>query len=211
MPDAVVTPAGLRIIKLLAGRPPRTVAELIDATSVTRTAVMEQLTELEAAGLVERTIERLSGRGRPRHLYRATDTAMTIVFPGNPRVAMPALWQAVFEVGGDELSRKVAKRLSRAMADYYSSRITAKKPQERLRQLLILFAAEGGLTDLTDEGNGRWMLYRRSCPFCGMADEHRNVCRVDQDMISTVVGRPVRRLACRDAGAPCCSFEIIEE
>jgi predicted ArsR family transcriptional regulator len=211
MSDAVITPAGLRIIKLLAGRPPRTVAELIDATEVTRTAVMEQLAELEAAGFVDRTIERLPGRGRPRHLYRATDAAMTLVFPGNPHVVMPALWRAVFEVGGEELTRKVAKRLSRAIADYYNSRITVQKPQERLRQLLALFAADGELTDLAEEGDGRWTLYRRSCPFCGMADDRRNVCRVDQEMIGAVVGRPVRRTACRESGSPCCTFELVEQ
>ena len=136
---------------------------------------------------------------------------MSLVFPGNPRVVMPALWQAIFEVGGEELIRKVVRRLSRAMADYYNSQITAKKPRDRLRQLLTLFAAEGELADLVEEGKGRWTLHRLSCPFCGMADQRRNVCRVDQDMISAVVGRPVRRTACRDAGSPCCTFEIVEE
>jgi predicted ArsR family transcriptional regulator len=211
MSDAVITPAGLRIIKLLAGRPPRKVSELIEAAAVTRTAIMEQLAELEAAGFVERTVERLPGRGRPRHLYRATETAMTMAFPGNPRVVVPALWQAIFEVGGEELSQKVAKRLSRAMADYYSAQITATKPQERLRQLLAIFAAEGGISDLTEESEGRWTLHRRSCPFCGMADKRHNVCNVDQDMISEIVGHAVRRTACRGAGAPCCTFEIAEE
>ena len=54
MPDAIISAAGLRIVKLLVGNPPQTVSDLIGATRVTRTAVTEQLNELVAAGYVER-------------------------------------------------------------------------------------------------------------------------------------------------------------
>ena len=57
-PEAAVSAAGMRIIRLLVGCPPKSIAELIDATEVTRTAVTEQLSELVAAGFVERTIQR---------------------------------------------------------------------------------------------------------------------------------------------------------
>lgn len=52
-------------MKLLVGNPPQTITDLIRAAGVTRTAVTEQLNELVAAGFVERSMERLSGRGRP--------------------------------------------------------------------------------------------------------------------------------------------------
>ena len=39
MLNATISPAGLRIVKLLVGHPPKTVASLIRATGVTRTAV----------------------------------------------------------------------------------------------------------------------------------------------------------------------------
>ncbi len=61
--DITVSQAGLRIIKLLVGHPPKNVAGLIRATGVTRTAVTEQLNDLVAAQLVERSVERLA---RPR-------------------------------------------------------------------------------------------------------------------------------------------------
>ena len=75
-----ITPAAMRIVKSLVGTPPQTVVELMEATGVTRTAVTEQLNELEAAGLVERTVEKLSGRGRPRHRYATTNAAMVLLF-----------------------------------------------------------------------------------------------------------------------------------
>jgi predicted ArsR family transcriptional regulator len=53
------------------------------------------------------------------------------------------------------------------------------------------------------------LLDKRSCSYWGAADPQRNVCRIDQEMIGAVVGRPVRRTACRQDGAPSCTFEIV--
>jgi predicted ArsR family transcriptional regulator len=210
MKDITVTPAGLRIVKLLVGQSPKTVAGLIRSTGVTRTAVTEQLNDLLAARLIERSIERLPGRGRPRHVYKATDAAL-LLFANDQQLVMSALWRAIFDVCGEDVAKKVLKRVSRAMSDHYNQKITAKKPMERLRQLISLFAEEGELIELEDNHNGRWMLHRRSCPFANMADHRQVVCRIDQETINTVVGRHVRRVACRRNGDPCCSFEIAGE
>ena len=62
-----------------------------------------------------------------------------------------------------------------------------------LRQLISLFVKDGELVELAENHNGHWTLQRRSCPFANMADNRRVVCRIDQETISTVVGRHVRR------------------
>ena len=67
MSEMYITSAGMRIINLLVGQPPLAIAEMIDNLNVTRTAITEQLSELIEAGYVERTVEKLSSRGRPRH------------------------------------------------------------------------------------------------------------------------------------------------
>ncbi len=206
MSDPNVSPAGLRLVRILAGRPPQPVGELVRAMGVTRTA--EQLDELVSLGYVERSVQRSSGRGRPRHLYRTTDAALLALFPGNQRLLAPALWRAIFEEGGDALARRIVERVGRAMADYYNARITARRPRDRLRQLIELLSAEGALADAEEDRKGRWTFSRRSCPFISMADERRNVCLIDLKMLSAVVGRPVRRAACRQDGDPCCAFEI---
>ncbi len=208
MADVSISPAGLRIVKLLVGRAPQTVADLIGATGVTRTAVTEQLDDLTAAGFVERETERRCGRGRPRHRYKPTQAALVLLFSGNQRLVVPAIWRAVRELGGEELSRKVLKRVSRALAEYYNNRINAKRPQDRLRQLVHLLGAEGELLEAVEDDRGQMVLYKRSCPFISMVDQQRSVCHIDQEMMNTVVGRPVRQTACRHDGDPCCKFEI---
>jgi DeoR family transcriptional regulator, suf operon transcriptional repressor len=208
IPDATVSAAGMRVMKLLVGNRPQAVSDLTVTTGVTRTAVTEQLNELLAAGLVERTTQRLSGRGRPRHLYKTTDYAMAQVFAGNQRLVAPTIWKAIREVGGEELVGKILKRVSRTMADHYLAKITAPKPRERLRQFIGLLKAEGGVIEV-EEFDGQVVIHRRSCPFMSMADPQRSVCRVDLELLGAVVGATVRRTACRLDGAPCCTFEIV--
>ena len=200
----------MRVVKLLVGDSPKTVADLMEATGVTRTAVTEQLNELVAGGFVERDTQRLTGRGRPRHLYQVTDTALLLLFASNQHLLVPAIWQAIEDAGGKKLLQKVVRRVSRSMADHYSRKIIAKTPIERLRELTQLLRSDGAMVDITEE-NGRLVVHKRSCLFLPMADEKRANCDIDLEMMSKVVGRPVRRTACRHEGAPCCVFEIVPD
>lgn len=205
---AAVSAAGMRIVKLLVGKPPQTVADLIRAVGVTRTAVTEQLGELVAGGFAVRTSERLPGRGRPRHLYSATDAALLLLFASNQRLLVPAMWRAIRQLGGEALKRQVLSRVSREMADHYRRRIHAKTPAERLRQMTELLVEEGNLVDVDQDAEGRLVINRRSCGFFSMFEESRSVCSVDEEMLSRVVEAPVHRLACRHDGDPCCRFVL---
>ncbi len=211
MPELTISPAGLRVVKLLVGNPPQTVAELVRTAGVTRTAVTEQLNELTAAGFVERQMQRLPGRGRPRHLYQATQTSLSLLFPGNQGLLVPALCHSIHDIAGEAMFKKILKRVSRMMAEHYAKQLTAKRPHDRLRELIRLLAAEGGLVEAVDAGDGQVVLRKRSCPFISMVDARRSVCHVDQEMLSAVVGRTVRQTACRHDGAACCTFEIVDQ
>ncbi len=210
VPETTVSAAGMRIIRLMVGRPPVTVASLIRGAGVTRTAVTEQLNELVAAGFVQRTTERLSGRGRPRHLYSATKNALLLLFASNQHVLVPAMWQAIADLGGDDLVRQVMQRVALAMAEHYRPRVDGRTPGERLKEMMRLLHEEGGVVEVQENGDGELVLYRRSCPFYSMFEERtKAVCCIDQEMISAVVGAPVRRTSCRHHGDPCCTFEIV--
>ena len=208
MSHITVSDAGMRVVKLLVGNPPKTMADLIEATGVTRTAVTEQLNELVAAGLVARSVERTSGRGRPRHRYEATDAALLLLFADNRRLLVPALWKAIGAIGGEQFTRKVRKRVGRSMAEHYKSQVKGRTPRTRLRQLIELLREEGGLLDVDSDGKRGLRIHKRSCPFFSMYEEAQNVCAVDREMMSLVVGAKVKRTACRHEGDPCCTFEL---
>ena len=207
MADATVTAAGMRVIRLLVGQSPRTIGELLDETGVTRTAVTEQLNELMAKGFVQRSIQRLSGRGRPRHRFSATPAALVLLFANNQQLLVPALWKAVHDIGGEKLARRIRRSVSRNLSTYYLARITASDPKKRLDQFTHILEQEGGLVDLTSK-NGQVTISKRSCAFISMFEPHRHVCEIDIELISAIAGCPVRLVSCRHDGAPCCQFEI---
>jgi len=208
MPEALITPAGMRIVRLLVGNPPQTIAALIRASGVTRTAVSEQLNELLAGGFVERTVERLPGRGRPRYLYAATQAAMLLLFAKGQQLVVPAIWRAVDQVGGPDLTRKILKRVTQSIVEYYRSRITGRTPRERLRQVNELLISEGHVVEIRETDKGHLVLHKRSCGFLSMFEETRTICSVDLDVISALVQAPVRRTLCRHDGDACCAFEL---
>ncbi len=207
MTDATITPAGMRLIKVLVGRSPVPVLKLMKKLRVTRTAITEQLHELLEAGYVERKIEHLPGRGRPRHLYSVTSAALVLLFAGNQQIVVPAIWQAIRAAGGEELTQKVLHAVSGALAEHYRAQITATDPKQRLAQYRRILEEEGGLVELRST-EGRVTISKRTCPFISMFDDQRNVCALDLELMSDIAGCPIRQVACRHDGAPCCRFKI---
>jgi predicted ArsR family transcriptional regulator len=208
MPEVIVSAAAMRILRLLVGNPPQTIAELIRATGVTRTAVSEQLNELVAGGFVTRTMERLPGRGRPRYLYSATNAALALMCCRSHQSVVPAIWKAIDHVGGRELTRKILRRVTQSIVELYRSRITARTARERFRQFTELLRDEGNLVEICESDKTHLVLRKRSCGFINLFEESRTICTVDLDVMSTLVQAPVRRVECRHDGDPCCTFEL---
>ncbi|MBN1589819.1 MAG: helix-turn-helix domain-containing protein [Pirellulales bacterium] len=205
--ETMVSPAGMRIIRLLIGRAPQSVADLVKAVGVTRTAITEQLDELEEAGFVERTVERLSGRGRPRNRFRATQAALRLLDSGRECLIGQAIWRAVREVGGDSFVKKILNQVSIELANHYNRLVTAKTPAGRLRQMNKILTNKGLLVEFVDEGS-HVSIKKRSCEFISLFEGTRSVCYIDEKVMTLVVGHPVRKVACRHDGDPCCIFEI---
>jgi DeoR family suf operon transcriptional repressor len=208
--DATVSASGMRLVKLLVGQPPRGIAELTKAVGTSRTAVAARLNELLAAGFVERSLQRSSGRGRPHNVYTTTDAALVLLFADHQRLVIPAIWRAIYRLGNDQLTNNILDLVATELAEHYKPRVTAGEPAKRLQQMQEILCEEGGLVEIAEGEHGQLVLRKRTCPFLVMADERQSICLVDQKMMSLVVGRPVRRVANRHEGDPCCSFELVE-
>lgn len=184
-----------------------TVCELVEKVGVTRTAVTEQLNELAVAGYVERTMLRSSKRGRPRHLYRATNLALQKLFVSCHALLVPAMQRAIVAIGNGPLLRKTVDHVSAEMADHYGRMIKSKKPVDRMRELAGLLSGEGVIVDF-EQAEDVCRLRKRTCPFISMHDESDFVCLVDNEMISQVVERPIKQVHNRHEDGVYCAFEM---
>ena len=208
MAEPYVSLAALRIIKLLVGKPPQTVADLIEATGVTRTAVTEQLNELVAGGFVEKTTEPASGRGRPKNLYEATEDAHVVLMANRDSYLGGMVWRAVDTIGDKKLINRLIDEVSNEVVARYADRVTGTTPQARLKQITELFRKDGVLIDVETK-KGKLVINKRNCQFVGWADPSRIACRVDLAAVEKLIGTSAKQIAHRkEDGSSCCSFQV---
>ncbi|MGL6196885.1 MAG: winged helix-turn-helix transcriptional regulator [Thermoguttaceae bacterium] len=202
-----VSAAGMRIMKLLIGRPPQKMNDLIKATGVTRTAITEQINELISSGLVEQNIERLLGRGRPRFLYSATARAQVVLFEGNQTIVVPAIWEAIqkFCINGtfDNICGHVAARI----AEPFIRQISSATPAERLKDFYNLTCSQARLIQL-HEDDDTVSVSKLSCPFVSMFDDEGVICSIDQNAMKRIVGPEISRITSRHDNNACCVFAV---
>jgi predicted ArsR family transcriptional regulator len=197
-------------MRLLIGQPPKTMAELIEAAGVTRTAISEQLNELISSGYIQQKLERLPGRGRPRYLYSATEYALKKLFEGYQNILVPAAWRAIRKHCGDEILDKVVDEISSELAEHFNKQIESTTPEERLQDYTDIVCRSGRLGACRVDGDTA-EYDKLSCPFVSMYDGSGIVCEIDKLSMSKIVKAPVDRVSCRLEGAPCCTFRIVKD
>ena len=63
-------------------------------------------------------------------------------------------------------------------------------------------------TDIDVDGNGTIVLHTYNCPYHELAQDHREICDMDQKMIRQVLGSDVNLTECMMDGHGSCSFVV---
>jgi predicted ArsR family transcriptional regulator len=129
--------------------------KLATAVGISRTAVLQQLHALTAAGLVQRSAVR-HGVGRPRHLYELTPDAQA-AFPANYRGLAASMVRALDGIGGTDLLDEVFRVRRAQLAHQIQARFAEKGLQDapledRARELARFQDEQGYLCDCRREG-----------------------------------------------------------
>lgn len=194
-----------RIVDTLLRSGPMTVAELVETLGVTTTAVTVQLNTLLAEGWLLRTTRR-GGAGRPASVYAVTDDArrlLTDEFAGLSQ----SLIEELFATVGPAQARRILQGAAQRLAAEWRSGVADATPEKRLAALIEIIRRHGGVVE--SEASGRHMtLNVFSCPYPGLAEKHREICELDQQVISEVLGTSVEREQCMLDGHRCCEFKV---
>jgi predicted ArsR family transcriptional regulator len=65
------------------------------------------------------------------------------------------------------------------------------------RQIPISFERNEGLPVITVSG----------CPYPTLAKDNREICDMEKELLSKVIGQPINRCQCQQDGDQCCSFQ----
>lgn len=192
------------VIDLLRQRDSLDIAELVEVTGVTATAVRQRLSRMMAQGLIERHSERV-GRGRPSHRYSLTDKGLRQSGVNYGDLAI-MLWDEIRAVQDPEIRRGLLQRISKRMATTYSQFVRGASTAERMESLGQLMGEREIPFDV-DKSGGLPVLTARSCPYPELAAQDRGICAMERMLFSEVVGAGLRLSACRLDGDTCCTFE----
>lgn len=196
------------LLDLIRRDGPLTVVAMAERLGVTATAVRNRLARLVESGLVERRAES-ARRGRPRHVYLASDQALRRLGQNYADLAV-VLWDELMSTVEDrKLRRFLFGRITERMAEMYRAQLQGDEWEGRLVQLGTILHDRGIEAEVTrgPDGSASPVLKQHSCPYYALAEVDRAVCAMERKMFEKVVGRGLRLSQCRLDGHRSCDFE----
>lgn len=183
-----------------------TVADLCNLLGITSMAVRRHLAGLQKDGLVDSRIERQS-RGRPTYKFKLTDKAEARFPSGGSTLAVDLL-DAVYEQSGHSgvmelLSIRNQKRIERLKA-----RVESKTLAERVEEVAHIFSEDGYMTEWEALPDGNFLIYQRHCAVHDLANQFRQLCFMEPQMIQALLGVKVTREKYILREDPLCAYLI---
>jgi predicted ArsR family transcriptional regulator len=198
------------------------VADLVDFTGVTATAVRQRLGRLMDQGLVARKTQHLqaaeqraagqSKRGRPTHRYSLTH-AGSRSSGSNYEDLANVLWMEIRDIQDPEVRRGLLRRIVARLIEHYRDQVQGDTLRERMNSLAALMDARAipfevdVNTDETGLPGQLPTLTALACPYPDLAEQDRMICALEKMLFSEMLGKRLRLTACRLDGDTCCRFE----
>jgi DeoR family transcriptional regulator, suf operon transcriptional repressor len=195
-----------QIIEYMQRKGSATIKELEQLLGITTTAVRQHLTTLQAEGYIERRAVH-DGVGRPHHTYAVADKAREIFACNCDDLALTLL-QEVFALEGKEKATLLLDRVGQRLAQRYAPSVRSTLLQERVAEVADVLYRQGVLTDVAKPDDNTIILKTYNCPYHELAQEHREICEMDEGMMRTLLGSEVNLSNCIMDGHGSCSFVV---
>ncbi|MFQ5625397.1 MAG: helix-turn-helix transcriptional regulator, partial [Methyloligellaceae bacterium] len=188
-----------QILEILKGRSSATVEELRQELGITSVTVRHHLDVLRAEGLVgEPAIRRRSTPGRPQYDYSLTPKAEDQFPRSYARLAHILMDEIKSRYDASEL-HTIFERMSDRLVNDIPLPDAGVPLVKRLAYVVESLNDKGYLArwEQCDEG---LMLYTCNCPYESLAGNHPELCHMDMELISRLVGVETERVCHLAAG-----------
>ncbi len=182
------------------------VQELCDVLGVTRNAIRQRISRLEAFGLLV-SEQQSQSRGRPKNVYRVTTEGLHSLGEDYRELAV-VFWEAIVGLTDSVVKEQLISQVRDRLADRFRRKLTeTSSAGERLDQLADEMKLSGFNVE-SDHSAALPILRETNCPFPMLADVDETICQVERQVLEQVLGAKVEfKNRCRD-GHHCCEFEI---
>ena len=197
-----------RIIDLLLRRGRMTIAQLVDATGVTTTAIRQQVDRLVSEGWLVRQ-RRRGGPGRPAHVLSVAGQTKRLFGQQSDDLARMIVEETIRQIGS-EAARCVLRSVGRRIASLSYDQVGSGPMVERLRNLAGVMERRGMLVEAGETERGM-SLTMFTCPYPELAEQHREICDMEREAVSELMGGQVELQQCMQDGHRCCEFSMSDE
>ena len=192
-------------VVMLLRRGGRTVEELAQELGLTDNGVRVHLATLERDGIVRQRGSKRHGSsgGKPAYIYESTPEAEEL-FPKAYEPVLSQLLDVLAVQLGPQESEALLRSVGRRIAEAQS--VPADGVRERSEAAVGVLNELGGLAEL-EERDGSFVIRGYSCPLAGVAQNHPEVCRMAETLLTELAGVPVYEHCDHGERARCC-FEV---
>ena len=198
----------LAVLHAIKAQGQATVASLAEALGVTPISIRHHLNSLQGEGLLTIEIERGSA-GRPKHLYSLTEAAQRY-FPNKYHVLVERLLNEMKATLTHEQLEAMIDNIAVGVAAQYRTSYKNETLDQRLARLVDVLGAEGFMAAV-QRVDGKTVLAELNCPYVYIGQRHPEVCRIDHQIIRSVLGVDVQQTSCVLHGDRSCTFNIEDD
>ena len=190
-------------IVLLLRKGGLTVNDLAKELGLTDNAVRAHLLALERDGLVQQQ-GTVKGFRKPHYVYGLSESARDL-FPRPYGVLFNRLLSSLKEALSRAAFVRRLKEVGSSIGAESSSNGNSTQ-EDRIQTALAAIESMGGSAHVVKE-NGHTVIRSSGCPFSEAVEEHPEVCKVTESMLSEILHADVEEI-CDRTGSPKCRFVI---
>ncbi len=198
-----------RVAQSILEHGPSTAAALGERLGLTAAAVRRHLDGLIEQGLLvarEQRVYGSRGRGRPARVFALTDAGRANFYSAYDEIAIAALEFLADEAGSDSVRTFAASRAAPAEARY-GEVLRSDRTGSATVALADALTADGYVASVRPSALGQ-QLCQHHCPVAHVAERFPQLCEVETEMFSRLLGVHVQRLATIAHGDGVCTTHV---
>jgi predicted ArsR family transcriptional regulator len=194
-----------RVLLSLLSHPRSTITELGEKVGINAISVRHHISSLLIEGLIGAEEER-HGVGRPRQVYYLTESGSE-KFPTNYLRLTTKILDQMKSTLPAPVVDKLFTEIALDMSANYQELAVNLTLEEKLNLIKTLLSREGFTVDWEKAGD-EYRIHEISCPYFHVGQNHPEVCKVDQTMISSILSIPVEKINCLLLGNDHCTYVV---
>ena len=198
------------ILEILKEERQATVEDLAQRLELTPMTIRHHLNVLQAQNLVVASkVHRSKKVGRPRLVYTLTDAADEL-FPQSYGQLARHLVSEVKQTMGEDEAEAVLRRVAERVASEAPPAVEGQDFEQRLDQVMDFMHGQGFISRWEKAEDG-YVITNINCPYRHVSQEHNEVCIMDTEILTNLLGVVPQRLSSMREGEPSCSFLLVPE